>query len=142
MKFRAMQAEDLDIVMQIEQNSFATPWTKQMFSAMFVLPYQYAYVLEEEGQVCGYCCLSVLFEDAELLNIAVNESCRNRGVGTYMLAEALQRAKAMGAEKCFLEVRRNNHSAIGLYEKFGFEQYGEIPKYYGDEDALLMRNEL
>lgn len=140
MTFRAMQAEDLDVVVQIEQNSFATPWTKQMFSAMFVLPYQHAYVLEDGGQVCGYCCFSVLFEDAELLNIAVGERFRKKGLGKYMLGEMLQRAKALGAEKCFLEVRRNNHSAIGLYKKFGFEQYGEILKYYGDEDALLMRS--
>ena len=37
-----------------------------------------------------------------------------------------------------LEVRMSNFGAVRLYEKFGFEIMGRRPKYYGDEDALIM----
>jgi ribosomal-protein-alanine N-acetyltransferase len=39
----------------------------------------------------------------------------------------------------FLEVRRGNVAAIGLYHAFGFGQAGERKGYYRDtgEDALL-----
>jgi ribosomal-protein-alanine N-acetyltransferase len=39
----------------------------------------------------------------------------------------------------FLEVRRGNVAAIGLYGSFGFGQAGERKGYYRDtgEDALL-----
>jgi len=37
-----------------------------------------------------------------------------------------------------LEVRPTNWAAISLYESLGFSTTGRRPRYYGDEDALLM----
>ena len=37
-----------------------------------------------------------------------------------------------------LEVRPTNGVAISLYESLGFRTTGRRPRYYGDEDALLM----
>jgi ribosomal-protein-alanine N-acetyltransferase len=43
-------------------------------------------------------------------------------------------------EQLTLEVRRSNHAARALYEKFGFKAAGMRPRYYQDngEDAVIM----
>ena len=52
-------------------------------------------------------------------------------------------AKSLDAERMLLEVRVSNQSAIGLYEKYGYEKYGLREHYYADgEDAYLMQKSL
>ena len=59
------------------------------------------------------------------------------------MKEYLEKAKELGAEKCFLEVRVSNLPALTLYRKFGFEDLSIRAKYYADgEDALVMVKKL
>jgi ribosomal-protein-alanine N-acetyltransferase len=143
MILRAIEEKDVEILAETEKRCFKEPWTAEMFSALLSFPFQYGFIAEEGGQVCGYCCLSVLFEEAEVLNIAVDTPFREQGFGAEILKNALQKAKDLGAEKCFLEVRVSNAPALGLYRKFGFEDLSIRAKYYGDgEDALVMVKKL
>ena len=41
-----------------------------------------------------------------------------------------------------LEVRPSNAAARTLYRSLGFRETGRRPRYYGDEDALLMTLDL
>jgi ribosomal-protein-alanine N-acetyltransferase len=41
-----------------------------------------------------------------------------------------------------LEVRPSNATARTLYRSLGFRETGRRPRYYGDEDALLMTLDL
>jgi ribosomal-protein-alanine N-acetyltransferase len=80
-----------------------------------------------------------LFEEAQILNIAVAPDRRGRGVARLLMEQAFSRAREEGAEFVALEVRASNNSAIALYEQFGFKQVGIRARYYdGTEDALLM----
>ena len=143
MILRAIEEKDIEVLTEAEKRCFKDPWTKEMFSALLKLPFQYGFIAEEGGQVCGYCCLSVLFEEAEVLNIAVDTPFRKRGVGAEILQNALEKAKELGAEKCCLEVRVSNLPALTLYRKFGFENLSIRAKYYEDgEDALVMVKKL
>jgi ribosomal-protein-alanine N-acetyltransferase len=143
MILRAIEEKDIEVLAEAEKRCFKDPWTKEMFSALLKLPFQYGFIAEEGGQVCGYCCLSDLFEEAEVLNIAVDTSFRKRGVGAGTLQNALENAQELGPEKCFLEVRVSNLPALTLYRKFGFENLSIRAKYYEDgEDALVMVKKL
>ncbi len=123
----------------MEQSCFSDPWSKEMLSDCLRYPYYRTFVAEEGGQVCGYGVLIVLFEDAEVANIAVGNAFRGRGIGKALLREMHAQAKALGATRALLEVRKSNGVAIALYEKFGYAAYGERKGYYEDgEDALLM----
>ena len=42
----------------------------------------------------------------------------------------------------YLEVRPSNLAARALYGSLGFTETGVRPRYYGDEDALLMTLDL
>jgi ribosomal-protein-alanine N-acetyltransferase len=143
MILRAIHDGDVEVLAEMEKRCFKEPWTAEMFSALLSYPFQHGFIAEEGGQVCGYCCLSVVFDEAEILNIAVDTSYRKRGFGEQILESVLEKAKELGAEKCFLEVRVSNFPAISLYEKYGYQTFGVRAKYYPDgEDAYVMKKVL
>ncbi len=140
MILRAWQKGDIPTIAALERSCFQDAWTKEMLLDCLRYPHYRCFLIEEGGQVCGYCCLTVLFEDAEVANIAVSPAYRNRGFAKAMLNEMHVYAQSLGATQCFLEVRKGNTPAISLYQKQGYEPYGERKGYYGDgEDALLMK---
>lgn len=137
---RAWEEKDIEAIADIERKSFADPWTEGMLADCLRFPIYHTFLVEEGGQVCGYGCLIVLFEDAELANIAVAPTYRGQGVGKLLMEKMRDYAKTLGAERMLLEVRVSNESAIGLYQKYGYERYGIRENYYADgEDAYLMQ---
>jgi RimJ/RimL family protein N-acetyltransferase len=54
---------------------------------------------------------------------------RGRGVGTALVAAAIDWAKARGLHKLTLSVFPHNEAAIALYQKFGFVEEGLHPKH-------------
>lgn len=53
---------------------------------------------------------------------------RGRGVGTALVAAAIDWARARGLHKLTLSVFSHNDAAIALYRKFGFVEEGRRPK--------------
>ncbi len=65
------------------------------------------------------------FAHIATLGMSVCAEWRNRGVGSRLMTEALAWAKSTGAVgRVELFVYADNHAAIHLYEKFGFEIEG------------------
>ena len=143
MILRALQRKDVAKIVEAEKRCFSDPWDERAFFAELDNPFCQGSLAEEGGQVCGYCCLFVLFEDAEVHNIAVDIPFRGRGVAKELMDAMHEKAKSLGAERSILEVRVSNTPAIGLYTKYGYERYGVRTGYYPDgEDALVMWKKL
>ena len=140
MGVRAWKESDLDAIAAMEQRCFPSDaWTRGMLADTLRLPYQWSFLVEEGGQVCGYACLFSLFDTAEVLNIAVDAPYRGRGIGGALMGALHEKAKEMGAERMMLEVRASNAPAIALYKKFGYEKISVRKRYYADgEDADIM----
>jgi DNA-binding MarR family transcriptional regulator/GNAT superfamily N-acetyltransferase len=63
----------------------------------------------------------------ELTKMGVLEAARGRKIGEFLLAAALERAKAMGvADRLYLLTNRKCGPAIHLYEKLGFQHDAEV----------------
>jgi aminoglycoside 6'-N-acetyltransferase len=63
---------------------------------------------------------------------------RNRGIGTLMMREAVERCfGAHGATSVLIDPLESNVGAIRFYERFGFVHEG--PRRFGDDDCLVMR---
>ncbi len=143
MQIRGWTNEDISEIAQMERRCFQDPWTEEMLRDCLRYPYYHCFLAEEGGQVCGYCCLICLFEDAEVANIAVDELHRGKGIAKALLFAMENTARGLGGKQSLLEVRVGNAPAISLYQSFGYEKYGARKGYYGDgEDALLMRKNL
>lgn len=143
MIIRPWEQKDIATIAEIERKSFSDPWTAEMLADTLRFPVYHTFLAEEGGQVCGYGCLIVLFEDAELANIAVAPDHREKGIAKALMESMHEKAKALGAQRVLLEVRVSNAKAIGLYEKYGYHRYGVRERYYADgEDAYLMTKTL
>lgn len=136
---RLMTEADLDAVLLIEQSSFPIPWKREHFLHEISAPHSFPFVAEFDGEIAGYVCLMSLFEEAQILDIAVAVEQRGRGVGRLLMEKAFDVAKEKGAEIMALEVRESGAAAIGLYQALGFERVGIRASYYeASEDAVLM----
>lgn len=140
---RPMTEDDLDSVMAIEIASYPTPWKPEHFRNEITSRFSWPYVAVEEGRVVGYVCLMSLFEEAQILNIAVMPGKRGRGIARMLMGQATSLALEQGAEIMALEVRASNSSAISLYRQLGFTRVGIRARYYDSvEDAVLMEKTL
>ena len=138
-----MTESDLDEVLAIEQASFGRPWTREHFLHEIGAPHSYPFVAESDGCVLGYVCLTALFEDAQILDIAVSPDQRGQGLALALMAFASGVAIEKKAEVLALEVRSTNTAAITLYERLDFVRVGCRAKYYeGQDDAVLMEKYL
>ncbi len=77
------------------------------------------------------------------IGMAIAHEWRGRGVGSALLAAAIERGRERGLHKLSLSVFPHNAAAIALYRKFGFVEEGRRVKHYrraGGElwDALEM----
>lgn len=64
------------------------------------------------------------------LGMAVAREWRGRGVGSALLAAAIEWAGERGLHKLSLGVFAHNAAAIALYRKFGFVEEGRRVKHY------------
>lgn len=141
--FSSMGQEHLNAVVAIEEVSIKNPWKYEHFLQELESPHSYPIVALEEGRVVGYLCLVSLFEEAQILDVAVDTEARNRGIARRLIDFAETVAREKGAEFMALEVRDSNHAARSLYEKLGYLHTGVRKKYYeGREDAVLMEKKL
>jgi DNA-binding MarR family transcriptional regulator len=68
----------------------------------------------------------------ELTKMGVSKSARGRKVGEFLLAKAIERARAMGAaDRLYLLTNTRCAPAIHLYEKLGFEHDAEVMTLFG-----------
>jgi len=85
-------------------------------------------VAEYMDEIIGVVTLSGSFRRKILhkgeLGISVRKPFWGKGIGSALMRECLGVAKERGFKKIQLEVIADNHRAISLYKKFGFEIEG------------------
>jgi ribosomal-protein-alanine N-acetyltransferase len=135
-----MVEEDIPEIMGIELSSFSTPWSEISFLSEVYKKNALSKVAVFEGHIIGYICVNYLFHESHILNLAVHERLRRRGVATALMNDALKELKEKGCAFIYLEVRMSNAAAQKFYDRFGFKVESIRKKYYinPDEDALLM----
>jgi amino-acid N-acetyltransferase len=100
--------------------NFYAEQDKMLFRSMaYIYENLQAFIVAElDGRVVGCCALQVIWSDlAEIKSLAVDEANAQKGVGTALVAAALERAAKLGAARVF---------ALTLYpdffQKLGFER--------------------
>lgn len=132
-KFRIL---DLESILKIEEKAFPkSPYNR--FTLLYyarTCPDNFlVYVSEDKGlnKIVAYI---IFYPEGHIVSIAVHPAYRRRGIGTELVEEVLKVTKGNAS----VEVRESNEVAKAFYVHLGFSLRTIIPKYYGDEDALLM----
>lgn len=141
---RPMIVEDISAVVEIEKESFATPWTPHAFRLEMKNHLAVYRVVEVDGRVAAYGGMWLILDEGHVTNIAVHPDFRGRHLGRKIMEVLMDEARQRKLLRMTLEVRKQNHVAIALYKDLGFLLAGIRPGYYQDtgEDALIMWIEL
>lgn len=139
-----MRLEDLPQVLAIEQASFPTPFSENLFRMELNLDVARLYVVRQREQVIGYIDYWCLGPEMHVITIAAHPDFRRQGIGSFLIEFMFEDAKKNSVKQISLDVRASNNAAITLYGKFGFRQTGVRKRYYQDneEDALVMTLQL
>ncbi|MBR4490656.1 ribosomal protein S18-alanine N-acetyltransferase [bacterium] len=97
-----------------------------------------------DGCIAGFLILSTVLDEAEIIEIAVSEDLRKKGIASELMREIFDWCQKNGIIRIFLEVRESNLPARECYKKFGFSEDGQRKNYYRDpvEDAVLMSGKI
>ena len=131
---RKMTPQDRQPVLAMMRTFYASPavWTngsEEIFQAdvdhcLSDCPYLEGYIFEDRGQILGYAMVAKSFSTEFgkpcmwIEDIYLQEPYRNRGIGSQFLLWIRQ---AYPDALLRLEVEHDNHRAIHVYQKCGFD---------------------
>ncbi len=134
---RCAVVTDTPQIVALEHDIFDNPYSEQIIKKD--IDSGKMWVMELNNKIVGYVTISNVLDTAEIERIAVHKNYQKKGYATELLNEVINHLNSLGVKEIFLEVRIDNHKAIGLYTKFGFTKLGERPNYYHDgATAVLM----
>ncbi len=139
---RPMRLTDLPAVMEVDRHSLSRPWSESIWREELASPFGLYVVLEEGGVVSGHIGVKHVADEAHIMTLAVRPERRRRGFARALVEAALVDPALLNARRLYLEVRPSNLPARALYDSLGFVSSGVRPRYYGNEDALLMTLDL
>jgi L-amino acid N-acyltransferase YncA len=91
------------------------------------------WVVEKGGRIAAWLSFSSFYgrpayaKTAEL-SIYVQEAFRQQGLGSYLLRAAIEHAPAIRVDTLLGFIFGHNQPSLALFERFGFERWGELPK--------------
>lgn len=132
--------EMIEDVFQIEKTFFDVTEKSSMISSLTSDTLKY-FVLKLGTEIVGFLECSIVVDEAELYEIAIKEKFQGLGYSKILMDYFFNFCEERGVRTIFLEVNKINSRAIALYSKLGFKEYFVREKYYGDNDAILMRRD-
>lgn len=138
-KLTPADAEQIFVVLELARDASKIPigprWTYQQLEAECR---EFGLVAERQHEIQSF----VLWRDTgaawEISFLATAPDAQGQGLMTSLL-EHLKRERPEN-RPIWLEVHAANRSARALYEKAGFVQTGERPKYYSDGGTAVLYN--
>jgi phosphinothricin acetyltransferase len=90
------------------------------------------WVVEEAGRIAAWLSFSNFYgrpaygKTAEL-SVYVHEAKRKRGLGAYLVTEAIAHAPKVGVDTLLGFIFGHNAPSLALFERLGFARWGELP---------------
>ena len=100
----------------------------------------YVFGYYDNEKLVGFIHINKLYENIDIINIVVDKSYRRKGIATQLINHVIDYFDDV--KSIMLEVNVNNENAINLYKVNKFEVINVRKKYYGNDDALIMRRDV
>ena len=154
---RAIRTDDCEAIAAIEAQTFNTAFDRGSLLTFMKMRAFCGFVddanipntayernnLDMSSNLVGYLLATIILDEAEILSIAVSSDHQNCGRGAGLLGHFLAYIDTQDVKTALLEVAADNVSALTLYHRHGFAEFGRRPSYYkrsyGDCDAIMMR---
>lgn len=138
---RWMIRRDMPEVLDIENEAFEFPWQEEDFIRCLRMRNVIGMVAEQDDRVVGFMIYELHKTRLHLLNFAVAQPCRRRGVGGQMVQKLISKLSTQRRTRIVLEVRETNLAAQLFFKKCAFRAVSVLRDFYTDttEDAYLMQ---
>lgn len=124
---RPAELRDIPILLALEELCFEQLWRYDPSSlAEIIHTHPYFVVAELDGQVVGYQFNALDGAYGYLVRIAVHPAYNSRGIGTRLMAKAVQFFQSAHTTRIMLNTQQENTHAHRLYEWFGFVRIDQI----------------
>ena len=137
-RIEKLEKNMIEDVFEIEKTFFDLKTNQSMLDS-FDSKNLFYFVLFLNEQIVGFLECSIVLDEAELFEIAIKKEFQGQKLSVKLMNYFIDFCKKKNVSTIFLEVNIINSKAISLYEKFGFVRYGIRKKYYGENDAVLMK---
>ncbi len=137
---RWMIRRDMAEVLSIETQSFEFSWCEDDFIRALQQRNCIGMVAEVDGHIVGFMVYELHKTQIHVMNFAVAEEYRRRGIGSQMLAKLVSKLSNQRRTRLMLEVRETNLSAQLFFRSNGFRAITVLREFYEDtpEDAYIM----
>lgn len=134
----------LDKLFEIEEQCFdEEAFTKRQIAYLLTDYNTIVLVAKTNSDVAGFIIAQVNVEEntefGHIITINVAQTYRHIGIAKKLLCEIENLLRQKGVSECRLEVREDNHVAIKLYRKLGYQTIGKLEKYYGAKHGLYLK---
>jgi ribosomal-protein-alanine N-acetyltransferase len=138
---RWMIRRDMPEVLAIEQECFEFPWYEDDFVRCLRQRNCIGMVAEASERILGFMVYELHKHRLHVLNFAVHEGFRRRGVGSQMAKKLITKLSHDRRSRIMLEIRETNLAAQLFFRTLGFRAVSVLRKFYEDtpEDAYLMQ---
>ncbi len=138
---RWMIRRDMPEVLDIEGEGFEFPWSEEDFVRCLRQRNCIGMVAEHDDRVVGFMIYELHKTRLHILNFAVGENWRRRGIGTQMSAKLVGKLSQQRRSRVTLEVRETNLAAQLFFRNQGFKAVSVLRAFYEDtpEDAYVMQ---
>lgn len=132
---RAAIPDDISALLVIENASFlGDRLTRRNFQHLLTDGNALTLLDERHGRLRGY--VTLLFRSSNsisrIYSIATHPEFLGQGVAANLLMMAEQAALDRSSATMRLEIRKDNHASLRLFQNRGYQVFGEYPGYYED----------
>lgn len=86
------------------------------------------FIYKENDEILGYCSLSDFNPKiAYDISVYVAKKALKKGISKQLLAHSLNEARELNLTNIIALIFSKNEASLGLFLKFGFEKWGELP---------------
>jgi ribosomal-protein-alanine N-acetyltransferase len=130
--------DDVPAIMSVMATAFhpdyGEAWNETQCIGALALPGCWMHVAFSQGECVGFAITRSVFEEAELMLIAVRPYHQHAGLGQSLFSAIEDKCNALGVIKIHVEMRSDN-PALTFYSLLGFQIVGERPNYYQRRDG-------
>ena len=140
MIIRKGEISDLESILNIEKKVYNEPyWNESMLKKLFNKDSnEIIWVTQIKEKILGFLIEQRCGDEINLLNIAIDSSFQNLGIGKKLIGYFLRIIP--NNSSVFLEVNKSNFIARKIYSNLNFKSIDIRKSYYNDGgDALIMK---
>lgn len=143
-RMRWMIKADLPRILEIESQSFSSPWSELQFVTCLRQSNVIGMVAERDGNIVGFVIYALFKKRIEVLNLTVATDHRRTGVGTAIIDKLKAKLSHAHRGKLCLYIRETNLPGQKFFRRLGFFARGIEKDFWDDvtEDAYFMQYEL